>query len=68
MEKIEYSVDPTLKEDIEALTQEKIGEVQKELAWTSAKDTLAKEKLERKFLSKIQTERIEVKAFEVCFF
>lgn len=65
MEKQEYSVDPSLKSDIENETQVRMNAVKKELAWVSAKDTLAKEKLERKFLSNIRTERIEVSAFEV---
>lgn len=60
-------MDPTLIEDIEKDTVEKIETVKKELAWISAKESLANEKLQRKFLDPIQTERIEVSSFQVIF-
>lgn len=62
-----FSVDPTLKDDIELETNEKIETVKKELAWISAKEELLTKKLQHKFLDCISTERIEVSAIKVCF-
>ncbi len=64
-EKAVLSVDPTLKEDIEKDTADKVEVVKKELAWISEKENLATEKLRQKFLVPVQTERIEVKAIDV---
>jgi hypothetical protein len=58
-------VDPTLRDDIDKDTLEKIATVKKELSWASAKDSLALQKLQRKFLDPVRTERVEVFAFEV---
>jgi hypothetical protein len=58
-------VDPTLKEDIENDTADKIEVVKKELAWVSKKESFATEKLRQKFLMPVKTERIEVQAIDV---
>lgn len=65
LQKLAFTVDPTLKDDIEKETLEKIETVKKELAWISAKESLASKKLQQKFLDCIGTERIEVCAIKV---
>ncbi len=65
LQKLSFSVDPTLKDDIEKETMDKIDTVYKELAWISAKETTATKKLEQKFLDCIRTERIQVCAIKV---
>lgn len=65
LEKLIFSVDPTLKDDIDVETTEKIDAVKKQLAWSTAKEELLTKKLQSKFLDGISTERIEVCAIKV---
>jgi hypothetical protein len=57
-------VDPTLSEDIDRDTVDKIAIVKKELSWISSKESLSTAKLKKKFLDPVKTERIEVFAIE----
>lgn len=63
--KLGFSVDPTLKDDIEIETSNKIDVVKKELAWISAKEDLLTKKLQHKFFDCISNERIEVCAIKM---
>ncbi|KAJ3337627.1 Cilia- and flagella-associated protein 44 [Gonapodya sp. JEL0774] len=60
-----FSVDAGLKEDIESWTERKRESLKKELQWPSAKESLGLEKLRKKFLDNIDTERLEVGAFRL---
>ncbi|RKO93288.1 hypothetical protein BDK51DRAFT_14775, partial [Blyttiomyces helicus] len=57
-------VDPYLRSDIDRETQEKIVHVRRELEWISEKESIVPNKLRRKFLSNLETERIEISSFK----
>ncbi|KAJ3045333.1 Cilia- and flagella-associated protein 44 [Rhizophlyctis rosea] len=59
----ELNVDPDLRTDIENETQEKIYNVRRELEWISEKESIGPNKLRKKFLASVETERLELKAF-----
>ncbi|KAJ3126720.1 Cilia- and flagella-associated protein 44 [Nowakowskiella sp. JEL0407] len=62
LERSLFSVDTDLKSNIDKETAEKIMNV-KELEWISEKKSIGPNKLKKKFLDGIQTERIEILAF-----
>ncbi|KAJ3035172.1 Cilia- and flagella-associated protein 44, partial [Rhizophlyctis rosea] len=59
----ELGVDPDLRDDIEAETQEKIYNVKRELEWISEKESIGPAKLKKKFLEGVEMERLELSAF-----
>ncbi|KAI8930033.1 WD40-repeat-containing domain protein [Entophlyctis helioformis] len=60
----DLNVDPYLRGDVERDTLEKITNLHKEMAWISEKESIGPAKLRSKFLDPLQTERIELQAFE----
>ncbi|KAJ3128012.1 Cilia- and flagella-associated protein 44 [Nowakowskiella sp. JEL0407] len=63
LERSFFSVDTDLKSNIDKETAQKIMNVKKELEWISEKESIGPNKLKKKFLDRIQTERIEILAF-----
>lgn len=59
----EVSVDPYLEDSVSKMKKEKIRIQELELAWTTEKESLALEKLKRKFLDPLQQETITISAF-----
>jgi len=59
-----FELDPKLRAQLEAETQEKIDTLRKELAWVSEKHDLALKKLKNKFLDKLIVEHISMKSFK----
>ncbi|KAI9094907.1 hypothetical protein DFS34DRAFT_227660 [Phlyctochytrium arcticum] len=59
------TIDPDLRSDIEKETEEKILSVRRELEWSSQKESVVPDKLQRTFLDVLQTGRIQIKAFQV---
>ncbi|KAJ3323577.1 Cilia- and flagella-associated protein 44 [Boothiomyces sp. JEL0866] len=64
LDRSEICVDLFLRQDIEKLAKEKEETLYKEMAWISEKESIGPKKLFRKFLEPLQTERIEIKAFQ----
>ncbi|KAJ3023852.1 Cilia- and flagella-associated protein 44 [Thoreauomyces humboldtii] len=61
------TVDPDLRSAIEKETEKKIALVQKELEWISARESVIPDKLRKKFLDPLQTERLEIHAFRTKY-
>ncbi|KAJ3258529.1 Cilia- and flagella-associated protein 44 [Boothiomyces macroporosus] len=64
LDRSEICVDLFLRQDIEKMAKEKEETLHKEMAWISEKESIGPKKLYRKFLEPLQTERIEIKAFQ----
>ncbi|KAJ3297198.1 Cilia- and flagella-associated protein 44 [Borealophlyctis nickersoniae] len=58
------NVDPDLRTDIAAETEEKIRLIRRELEWISEKESIGPNKLRKKFLDDLQTERIQIAGFK----
>ncbi|XP_031554688.1 cilia- and flagella-associated protein 44-like isoform X2 [Actinia tenebrosa] len=59
----EFVVDPKIKEELKAKTQEKMELVRKELEWESEKQSIGLKKLQKRFKDEVECERIVLRAF-----
>jgi WD40 repeat protein len=64
LDRTEIKVDPYLREDIEKDAKEKKENLLRELQWNAARDAIGAEKLKRKFLDPLKSERIQLHAFK----
>jgi len=63
LEREAFELDPKLRKQLEQEAEEKIAQVEKELAWVSEKHDLALKKLRKKFLDDLIVEHIRLKSF-----
>lgn len=58
-----FELDPKLREQLEQDANDKIAQVERELAWVSEKHDIALKKLRKKFLDDLIVEHIRLKSF-----